>query len=113
MAADRTRRSRWSNGTFTATAHRLRKVLEERYCFPPFFSCDYWTEVAPPPDFVTPERPVAHDPIVAGEHLHVRTAQTFTCLTDRIARGELLLPEQGRALASFRQEARAREVDAG
>lgn len=102
----------WSNGTFTATSHRVRKVAEERYSFPLFFSCDYWTEVAPLPDFVTPERPAAYDPIVAGEHLHVQTAQTFSYLKDRIARGELVLPEKARALSSFGQEARARKVGA-
>ena len=96
----------WSNGTFTATSHRVRKVGEERYSFPLFFSCDYWTEVAPLPAFVSADRPAAYEPIVAGEHLHVQTAQTFTYLKERVARGELVLPQKRRALSSFGQEAR-------
>ncbi|MEM9222800.1 MAG: 2-oxoglutarate and iron-dependent oxygenase domain-containing protein [Pseudomonadota bacterium] len=96
----------WSNGTFTATSHRVRKVGEERYSFPLFFSCDYNTVVAPLPAFVTAERPAAFHPLVAGEHLFAQTAQTFTYLKDRVASGELRLPDQRVELSSFGQEAR-------
>jgi isopenicillin N synthase-like dioxygenase len=96
----------WSNGTFPATSHRVRRVSEERYSFPLFFSCDYWTKVEPLPQFVSADRPAKYPPVVAGEHLHAQTAQTFQYLKQRIARGELRLPEQSLSLSSFGQEAR-------
>ncbi len=103
----------WSNGLFTATSHRVRRVSEERYSFPLFFACDYWTKVEPLPQFVSAERPAAYAPLVAGEHLHVQTAQTFQYLKRRIAAGELVLPEQGMGLSSFGQEARHGQQPAG
>jgi isopenicillin N synthase-like dioxygenase len=96
----------WSNGTFTATSHRVRRVSEERYSFPLFFACDYWTTVEPLPQFTSPERPPAYPAIVAGEHLYAQTAQTFRYLKERAARGELRLPDQSLSLSSFGQEAR-------
>jgi isopenicillin N synthase-like dioxygenase len=38
-----------SAGTFVATAHRVRKVPQERYSFPLFFACDYHTLIRPLP----------------------------------------------------------------
>jgi isopenicillin N synthase-like dioxygenase len=96
----------WSNGRLAATSHRVRRVSEERYSFPLFFACDYWTRVEPLPQFVSAERPAAYPPIVAGEHLFAQTAQTFQYLKRRIAEGELRLPQQSLALSSFGQEAR-------
>lgn len=96
----------WSNGRFTATSHRVRKVKEERYSFPLFYSADYWVKVEPLPAFVSPERPAAYDALTAGEHLHAQTVQTFTYLKERLARGEIALPENSRALSSFGQEAK-------
>jgi isopenicillin N synthase-like dioxygenase len=96
----------WSNGLFTATSHRVRRVSEERYSFPLFFACDYWTKVEPLPQFVSPERPPAYPAIVAGEHLYAQTAQTFQYLKRRIAEGSAHLPQQSLGLSSFGQEAR-------
>ncbi|MEG6508778.1 isopenicillin N synthase family oxygenase [Methyloligella sp. 2.7D] len=96
----------WSNGRFTATSHRVRKVKEERYSFPLFYSADYWAKVEPMPEFVSDGTPPAYEPLIAGEHLHAQTAQTFTYLKERMARGELVLPENSRALSSFGQEAK-------
>jgi isopenicillin N synthase-like dioxygenase len=96
----------WSNGTFTATSHRVRRVSEERYSFPLFFACDYWTKVEPLPQFVSLDRPPAYPAIIAGEHLYAQTAQTFQYLKQRIARGETTLPESSLSLSSFGQEAR-------
>ena len=98
----------WSNGLFTATSHRVRKVQEERYAFPLFFSCDYWTKVEPLAPFVTDDRPAAYPPVVAGEHLHAQTVQTFTYLKERLARGEIAMPEGSLSLSSFGREARMR-----
>ncbi len=56
----------WSNGTFVATSHRVRKVKEERYSFPYFATCDYHTIVSPLPQFVTAERPAKFKPTRVG-----------------------------------------------
>jgi isopenicillin N synthase-like dioxygenase len=95
-----------SNGTFTATSHRVRSVKQERYSFPFFFSCDYDAVVRPLPQFVSEERPTTYDSIVAGEHLFAQTALTFQYLRERRERGELNLPESSLGLSSFGQEAR-------
>lgn len=100
----------WTNGEFVATSHRVRKVKEERYSFPLFCSCDYYTVVEPLPAFVSEERPAAYRTVTAGAHLFAQTAQSFTYLKKRIERGELLLPEGSHSLSSFGQEARQREA---
>lgn len=100
----------FSNGTFTATSHRVRKVKEERYSFPYFASCDYHTVVEPLPQFVTAENPAKFEPLVAGDHLLAQTAQTFAYMKKRIAEGTFKLPEGNFALSSFGQEAQHRKV---
>lgn len=95
----------WTNGEFVATSHRVRPVKEERYSFPLFFAVDYRTSVSPLPRFVTPARP-ARDSLIAGEHLFAQTAQSFRYQKERLARGEIALPEKAMALSSFGQEAR-------
>lgn len=95
----------WTNGTFVATSHRVRKVREERYSFPYFSACDYHTVVEPLPQFVTPERPARFKPLVAGDHLLAQTAQTFEYMKRRIADGTFQLPEGALKLSSFGQEA--------
>jgi isopenicillin N synthase-like dioxygenase len=97
----------WTNGELTATSHRVRKLAEERFAFPLFFSCDYAVEVAPLPQFVGPERPSRYPPVKAGEHLYAQTVQSFTYLKERLARGELRLPEGARPMSSFGQEGKA------
>jgi isopenicillin N synthase-like dioxygenase len=94
----------WTNGALVATSHRVRKVNEERFSFPLFFSCDYEVEVAPLPQFVTAERPARYPPVKAGEHLYAQTLQSFTYLKERLSRGELSLPDTARPLSSFGQE---------
>jgi isopenicillin N synthase-like dioxygenase len=94
----------WTNGSLVATSHRVRKVSEERFSFPLFFSCDYEVEVAPLPQFVTAERPALYPPVKAGEHLYAQTLQSFTYLKERLSRGELSLPDTARPLSSFGQE---------
>jgi isopenicillin N synthase-like dioxygenase len=97
----------WTNGELVATSHRVRKVSEERFSFPLFFSCDYDVEVAPLPQFVSAERPARYPSLKAGEHLYAQTVQSFTYLKQRLARGELRLPEGARPLSSFGQEGKA------
>lgn len=98
----------WTNGEFVATSHRVRKVKEERYSFPLFCTCDFHTVVEPLAEFVKPSR---YPPVKAGEHLFAQTAQSFTYLKQRIASGELVLPDGAHELSSFGQEARHRDLD--
>jgi isopenicillin N synthase-like dioxygenase len=101
----------WTGGTYVATSHRVRKVAQERYSFPLFFACDYDTVVAPLPQFATPEALERYAPVAAGNHLFAQTAQSFTYLKERLARGELALPQGSKALASFGQQARYASMD--
>lgn len=96
----------WTAGHFTATSHRVRKVSEERYAFPLFFACDYRTRVAPLPQFATLDALKRYPAVDAGDHLFAQTAQSFTYLKQRVARGELALPDGSRQLASLGQQAR-------
>ncbi len=70
----------WTNGEFAATAHRVRAVTQERYSLPYFATCDFETEVAPAPEFVSAERPAKYAPIVSGEHLYHQTVRSFAYL---------------------------------
>ena len=99
----------WTNGEFVATSHRVRKVREERYSFPLFFTVDYHTEVKPMPRFVTDAAP-ARPSLSAGEHLYAQTVQSFTYQKERLARGEITLPERSKGLSSFGQEALQKRV---
>jgi len=98
----------FTNGEFVATSHRVRKVQEERYSFPLFYTCDYQTVVEPLPPFVSETNPARYPALVAGEHLYAQTAQSFTYLKQRLHRGELRLPDGARPLSSFGQEARTK-----
>jgi isopenicillin N synthase-like dioxygenase len=100
----------WTNGSFIATSHRVRKVQEERYAFPYFANVDYDTVVAPLTQFVTADQPSKYQPIVAGDHLLAQVAQTFAYIKKRISDGTFKLPDRSLALSSFGQEARNRRV---
>ncbi|MDB5726332.1 MAG: 2OG-Fe(II) oxygenase [Novosphingobium sp.] len=76
-----------SNGRYVATKHRVKKVKEERYSFPLFFSCDYDHVVAP----IAPNEAPRYQPLKSGEYLHNQTAQTFAYLKRRVASGEMVL----------------------
>ncbi|BBY29160.1 oxidoreductase [Mycolicibacterium sediminis] len=94
----------WTNGTFVATSHRVRKVVEERYSFPLFFNVDYDTEVKPLPQFTPPGGSI-RPPLRAGEHLFAQTAQSFAYLRSRLDSGELVLPDGSLGLGQFGQQA--------
>ena len=70
----------WTNGVFRATAHRVRKVTQERFSFPFFAACEYQTVVEPAAQFVTPERPARFGQVICGEHLWAQTVKTFRYL---------------------------------
>ncbi|MEM9256321.1 MAG: 2OG-Fe(II) oxygenase family protein [Pseudomonadota bacterium] len=92
-----------TNGEYVATSHRVQQVREERYAFPFFSSLDYDTLVQPMPQFVGDENPSAYRPLICGDHLLAQTVQTFQYLKQRLARGEISLPEKTLPLASFGQ----------
>ena len=94
----------WTNGEFVATTHRVRRVTQERYSFPLFVNVDDDTEVAPLPAFVGNGRPV-RPTVIAGDHLFAQTAQSFRYLQDRLARGEVTLPEGAHPPATFGRKA--------
>jgi isopenicillin N synthase-like dioxygenase len=96
----------WTNGEFVATSHRVRRVREERYSFPLFCVCDYYTRIEPLPSFVTPDRPARYSPVLVGEHLFAQTMQSFQYLKKRLENGELALPSASLPLSSFGQHAR-------
>ena len=100
-----------TNGGFIATSHRVRKVKAERYSFPLFFTLDYHTKVSPLSRFVTNDNP-AREGLVAGEHLFAQTVQSFTYQKERLAHGEITLPEKSVGLSSFGQEARLSQTPA-
>lgn len=94
----------WTNGEYVATTHRVRKVAEERYSFPLFVNVDADTVVAPLDAFAgngNAPKPA----VIAGEHLFAQTAQSFRYLQDRLARGEVTLPEGSHPLSTFGRKA--------
>lgn len=90
-----------SGGQYVATSHRVRKVRQERYSFPFFSSLDYDTVVKPIPSLCDVETQASAEPIICGDHLLAQTIQTFSYLKQRLARGEVSLPEKAKGLASF------------
>lgn len=90
-----------SNGNFIATSHRVRKVKEERYAFPLFFTCDYQT-VIKPLDSIKPRfKDKKYDEVICGEHLYAQTIHTFTYLKNRLKNNEISLPESSKEIASY------------
>lgn len=79
-----------SNGRYVATTHRVKKVAEERYSFPFFFTCDYDHVIAP---LVPGRGERRYTPVRCGEHLFNQTAQTFAYLKRRRAAGDLVLAD--------------------
>lgn len=96
-----------SNGELIATAHRVRKVAEERYAFPMFCNVDYDVEIRPLPELLHAGSPPRYAPQICGEHLFAQTAQTFAYLKRRLETGELVLPKGSLGLSSFGPKVRA------
>jgi isopenicillin N synthase-like dioxygenase len=84
-----------SAGTFVATAHRVRKVPQERYSFPLFFACDYHTLIRPLPISAAGEAS-EYQELSIGEHMWSQALQTYRYLREKVTRGELQLPERAR-----------------
>ncbi|KAA8999308.1 isopenicillin N synthase family oxygenase [Affinibrenneria salicis] len=90
-----------SAGAFVATAHRVRKVSQERYSFPLFYACDYHTQIKPLPQFQQADGGQNYQALTIGEHMYSQALQTYRYLRERVAAGELHLPQHARGVASF------------
>ncbi len=91
-------------GQFVATTHRVRKVQNERYSFPLFFAADYATKIRPLAQFdPTGEKAAGYPDISIGDHMWSMALQTYRYLADKVAAGELALPENARATNTFGQ----------
>ena len=77
-----------SAGTFVATAHRVRKVPQERYSFPLFFACDYHTLIRPLPGFLEAGEASEYQELSIGEHMWSQALQTYRYLREKVTRGE-------------------------
>jgi|TARA_R100000005_G_scaffold83854_1_gene51755 isopenicillin N synthase-like dioxygenase len=97
-----------SNGAFVATAHRVRKVGQERYAFPMFCNVDYDVVIEPLAELLVDGTSPRYSPQVCGDHLFAQTAQTFAYLKRRLAAGEITLPKGSLGLSSFGPKVRAR-----
>ena len=86
-------------GKFVATSHRVRKVAHERYSFPLFFACDYDTLVKPLPQF--DDGKSEYKELSIGEHMYSQALQTYRYLREKVAKGELSLPERATGVATF------------
>jgi isopenicillin N synthase-like dioxygenase len=92
-----------SNGQYIATSHRVRQVKQERYSFPFFSSLDYDTLVEPIASLIQTGDSALYEPIICGDHLLAQTMQTFRYLKQRLANGEINMPQNAKGLASFGQ----------
>lgn len=99
-----------SNGIYVATSHRVRRVSEERYSFPLFCACDYDTLIEPVAELISTELPSRYESLVCGDHLYAQTLQTFAYLKQRLASGELTLPEKSKGLSSFGHKVKVGDV---
>lgn len=90
-----------SAGTFVATAHRVRKVPQERYSFPLFFACDYHTLIRPLPSFLSADEASEYQELSIGEHMWGQALQTYSYLRKKVSDGELELPERARGTNTF------------
>jgi isopenicillin N synthase-like dioxygenase len=61
--------ARWTNGRFLATPHRVIMPKRDRYSMAMFFNPNHDTMAVPLPSCVTPERPVAYEPISMLEYM--------------------------------------------
>ncbi len=83
-----------SAGTFVATAHRVRKVPQERYSFPLFFACDYHTLIRPLPTFLAAGEAGEYQELsIRGAYVEPGPANPIATCAKKVNRGELQLPD--------------------
>ncbi|MGO3345975.1 MAG: isopenicillin N synthase family dioxygenase [Marinomonas sp.] len=86
-------------GQFVATAHRVRKVSQQRYSFPLFFACDYHTQIRPLSQFTGSEQ--VYEALSIGDHMYSQALQSYRYLREKVTKGELSLPNKSRGVATF------------
>lgn len=89
-----------TNGHFIATAHRVRRVAEERYSFPLFCSLDYDTTIEPLAPFVSEGDGPRYRRYIAGDHLLAETMRSFAYLRKLEADGLVAIPAAEAAAGS-------------
>ncbi|WP_051215045.1 isopenicillin N synthase family dioxygenase [Granulicoccus phenolivorans] len=72
----------WTGGRFTATTHRVRRVTQDRYAYPLFFTVDHHTMVSPLPE-LEDSAATRYPAVPSGEHLWAQTVRTFRYLQGR------------------------------
>lgn len=80
-----------TDGQFLATTHRVRKVKQERYSFPLFFSCAHDTAVKPLPQFDSGHS--TYTTTTFGAHLWASLVNTYEYLSRGVEEGRLPRPE--------------------
>lgn len=69
--------ARWSNDVFISTVHRVHNSTGcERYSIPFFFGPSYDTVLQPLPTCIPEDGKASYDPIVAGDYVWQRLAQS-------------------------------------
>lgn len=69
---------RWSNDVFKSTIHRaINRTGLERYSLPFFFGVDYSTLIEVLPSCISEATPCKYEPIIAGEWVESRLAETY------------------------------------
>lgn len=79
----------WTNGTYTATLHRVVNHGRERFSIPFFAAADQDTRVEPLPQFASDDCPPAYAPLIAGEHLLTQMVRDFSYMRERIKTGRM------------------------
>ncbi len=73
---------RWTNGSFQATGHRVRRTLDERYSLVMFIAVNDGVEVEPLPAFVSADRPARYAPVRQGAHIEAEMARSRAQMRD-------------------------------
>lgn len=66
---------RWTNGFLPATGHRVRRTAHERFSIVMFMAANNDIEIAPLPQFVSPDQPPAYAPVLQSRHIEEEIAR--------------------------------------
>ncbi|KAF2071064.1 hypothetical protein CYY_007618 [Polysphondylium violaceum] len=70
--------NRWTNGIYHSTPHRVLSPKQDRFSYVFFFEPHYKTPVTCLPSCSSAENPPKYEPILAGDYLMSRFADTYT-----------------------------------